>query len=152
MKNSETTFLNVDLDMSAKSDLQPLVSALGRRVIPLYVGRDRRRYVAHLELANQPKNPDQAIREFDCLIHSLPKKLQSLWASAKVLDFNVGVQAADTPHSYALPFSRETIEAVSALRGRIVLTIYAPYRSSRKSAPPPQTTQLSPAGMNKRSV
>src|SRR5947199_239815 len=50
--NSATTqFRNVDLDIDSNSDLQPLVTALGKKVIVLYVKRIRRTHSAHLELA-----------------------------------------------------------------------------------------------------
>ncbi len=39
-----TEFLNVDLDIYASYDLQPLVDALGKTVFALYVGRERRGY------------------------------------------------------------------------------------------------------------
>lgn len=45
----ETTFLNVDPDLFSRSDLQPLVTALGQKVFVLHVGRDRQTYSAHLE-------------------------------------------------------------------------------------------------------
>jgi hypothetical protein len=53
-----TEFLNVELDICAQYDLQPLVSALGKKVMVLYVGRERRSYAAHLELTGIAKSAD----------------------------------------------------------------------------------------------
>jgi len=125
-----TTFLNVDLDVLSRSNLQPLVTVLGHRTFALHVGRDKHTYRAHLELSRDPKNPDAAIRSFVALIRALPKAERKLWDTAKVRDFNIGVQAAMQPHCYEIPLARETIEAVSTLRARLVLTIYAPSNSS----------------------
>ncbi len=119
------TFLNVDLDISSGSNLQPLVTALGQRVFTLHVGREGQTYSAHLELSREPKTADFAIRRLAALIHALPKAERKLWDTAKVRDFNVGVQAAMQPHSYEIPLAYETLKLASALKARIVLTIYA---------------------------
>jgi hypothetical protein len=87
-----TTFLNVDLDLYSRSNLQPLVAALGQRVFTLQVGREGQTYSAHLELSREPKTAGTA------LIHTLPKAERKLWDTANVRDFNVGVQAAMRPH------------------------------------------------------
>jgi hypothetical protein len=133
MSNSETTFLNVDLDLVSRSNLQPLVSALGRRIFPLYVGRIRRKYEVHLELSRAPKNPDEAIRHFAGLIRSLPNDERKLWDTARIRDFNIGVQAGMRPHAYKLSLSPETIETISILRARIVVILYAPDNATRRS-------------------
>jgi len=57
----EMRFLNVDLDLVSRSDLQPLVTALEPEAFALHVGREKRTYSAHLELTKFPKNPDAAI-------------------------------------------------------------------------------------------
>jgi hypothetical protein len=121
-----TTFLNVDLDLLSRSNLQPLVTALGGRTFALHVGRDKQTYRAHLELSKAPKNPDAAIRSFAALISALPKAERKLWDTAKARDFNIGVQAAMQPRSYEIPLARETIEEVSRLKARLLFTIYAP--------------------------
>jgi hypothetical protein len=128
-----TTFLNVDLDVLSRSNLQPLVTVLGHRTFALHVGRDKQTYRAHLELSEAPKNPDAAIRSFVALIRALPKAERKLWDTAKVRDFNIGVQAAMQPHCYEIPLAPETIEAVSTLRARLVFTIYAPSNSSPRT-------------------
>lgn len=114
-----TTFMNVDLDIYSKSDLQPLVMAWGLTVATCYMGREGRFYSAHLELAVPPKSADTAIRRFAVLVNRLPKAERKLWDMAKVRDFNVGVQAAWEP------LSNETIGLATALKARIVFTIYA---------------------------
>src|SRR5688572_26817002 len=133
MLNSETIFLNVDLDIASRSDLQPLVAALGQRVFPLYVGRIKRMYEAHLELSRSPRNPDKAIRSFAGLIHSLPNNERKLWETATIRDFNIGVQAGMHPHAYELSLSPETIEMISTLKARIVVTLYAPDNATPRS-------------------
>ena len=61
---THTHYLNVDLDIYAKCDLQPLVTALGKSVVVLYCGRMKRTHCAHLELARDTKTADSTIRRF----------------------------------------------------------------------------------------
>jgi len=131
-RSSATHFLNVDLDIYSRHDLQPLVRAFGRKVIALYVGPDRRRYCAHLELARFSKSADSTIRAFCGLLKSLPSAEQDLWNAAEGRDFNIGVQAGTHPHSSEFALAAETLKAAHELGARIVLTVYAP-EEPRKS-------------------
>ncbi len=122
----EMRFLNVDLDLVSRSDLQPLVTALEPEAFALHVGREKRTYSAHLELTKFPKNPDAAIRGFAALIQNLSRAERKLWDTAKVRDFNIGVQSALQPRAFEIELAPETLGIASILRARIVLTVYAP--------------------------
>jgi hypothetical protein len=145
-----TTFLNVDLDLYSRSNLQPLVAALGQKVFTLHVGREGQTYSAHLELSREPKTADLAIRGFAALIHTLPKAERKLWDTATARDFNVGVQAAMRPRSYAIPLAYETIKIVSALKARIVFTIYAAEAPKSVKRPLSKSSQRRPATGQRR--
>jgi hypothetical protein len=121
-----THFLNVDLDIYSKADLRSLVTALGKRVMVLYLGRIRRTHSAHLELAKITKTADATIRGFCSLIEALPKLERDLWNAAKVRDFNIGVQAGTQPHSTEFALAAATLKAAHELGARIVFTVYAP--------------------------
>jgi hypothetical protein len=127
--NSEefTHFLNVDLDIYSKYDLQPLVTAMGDKVFVLYVGRYKRTYRAHLELPGSglSKSPDSTLRKYCALIRTLPRAAVELWNAAKVRDFNVGVQAWTQPNSFEIAIAPETVRAASEVNARIVFTVYA---------------------------
>jgi hypothetical protein len=129
-----THFLNVDLDIYSRLNLQPLVSALGEKVCVLHVGRDKRTYCAHLEVTRITKDADSTIRAFCRLIESLPKAERELWNMAKVRDFSIGVQAKAQPHSHDFALAAETVKAVSALGARIVFTVYAPEGNEKRPA------------------
>jgi hypothetical protein len=109
------------------SDLQPLVTAMGEKVHVLHIGRHKRTYRAHLELASfsKSKSADSAIVGFCALIRTLPKGARRLWNVAKVRDFNIGVQAALQPYAYEIALAPETVRAASEVNARIVLTVYA---------------------------
>jgi len=121
---NETHFLNVDLDIYSRSDLQPLVSAFGEKVDVLFLGREKRSYSAHLELAKVTKDADPAIRGFCALIQALPPAERELWNQAKVREFNIGVQAGVKPPAYELTLPAETVKAASDVGARIGVTIY----------------------------
>lgn len=128
-----THFLNVDLDIYSKHDLQPLVERLGRKVVALYVGRERGKYSAHLEVAKNTKTADSTIRAFCALIEALPKPERSLWNTATVRSFSVGIQAGTQPYSCDFAIQPRTVRAISDAGSQIVLTIYAP-----ETAPAPK--------------
>ena len=92
----------------------------------LYIGRVRQTHCAHLEVTKITKTADATIRTFCSLIHALPKPERNLWNSAKIRDFNIGVQACRQPHSTEFALSAETLKATHELGARIVFTVYAP--------------------------
>ena len=124
--DKSTHFLNVDLDIYSRSNLEPLVAALGKRVFVLYVGCHKRTYEAHLEVAANASTADAVIKKFAALINSLPKSARKLWDTAKRRDFSIGVQAAVQSEVVDIALEPATIRAVAALNARIVITVYAP--------------------------
>jgi len=128
-------FLNVDLDVYSGSDLQPLVKSFGKKVITLYVGRERRRYSAHLELAAYQKNAsaDSTIRAFCSLIRALPKAERELWNGAKTREFSIGVQAGKQPFACDFRIEAHTVKAVAELGAVIVLTVYGSEMTKHRS-------------------
>jgi hypothetical protein len=121
-----TTFLNVDLDIWSRAPLDDLVTAFGRKVVVLYVGKEGRQYGAHLEVGVPPADADRTIRRFVTLVDSLPRSPRKIWDSARVRQFNVGIQAGASPPAYELRLQPATVEAVAGIGARIAVTIYAP--------------------------
>jgi hypothetical protein len=120
-----THFLNVDLDIHSTSSLEPLITALGKRVIVLHTGRNKRLHCAHLEVARFTKDADSTIRAFCNMISSLSRAERKLWDAAKQRDFNIGVQAGHRPHAYEMFLAVDTVKAVSELGARLVVTVYS---------------------------
>ena len=121
-----THFLNVDLDIHSNRDLQQLVEYLQPKVIVLFVGKVRRKYEAHLEVAGATRTPDQTIRAFCRLIGNLPKAERRIWDAAAVRSFSIGVEAVIGSSVQDFKVRHETVTAVSQIGGEIVLTVYAP--------------------------
>ena len=123
---AKTTFLNVDLDLWSSLSLEPLINALGRRVIVLHAGKEGRRYRAHLELAGRARDADRVIRRFVTLVDGLPRTARVSWNRAQVREFNIGIQAGTTPHHYGLGVRPETVRAIARINARVGVTVYAP--------------------------
>jgi hypothetical protein len=122
----ETRFLNVDVDVWSKTDLQPLVSALGRKILVHYVGAEGAEQSAHFSLASaHGKSADAIICRLVALIEKLLPRPRQLWNRARARDFNVGIQAGVTPYSHEIAFQHSTLELVARVRGRIVIATYA---------------------------
>jgi hypothetical protein len=126
--SAETHFLNVDLDIYSKGDLQPLVKAFGSKVHVLYVGRESRKYGAHLEVSQHTRSADadSTLRTFCRLIERLPERERSLWKNATVRSFSIGIRSGTHPNPCDFTIQPGTVKAVSEVAAQIVLTIYPP--------------------------
>ena len=123
-KREEPMFLNVDLDIRSVSPLDSLVNALGPSVFALYVGRERRRYVAHLETAIHSPNPDRLIRHMVGLVRRLPRTQRRVWNRAELREFNIGIQAAAWPTRYEWRLDPATVRAAASVHAAIGVTVY----------------------------
>jgi len=128
-------FLNVDLDVYSRSDLQTLVKGFGKKVDALYVGRERGGYSAHLELGGYQRkfSADSTIRAFCTLIRALPKMERNFWNKATTREFSVGVEAGHQPFACDFRIEAQTVKAVAELGAAIVLTVYGPEKAKRRN-------------------
>jgi hypothetical protein len=129
----DTYFRNVDLDIYANGDLQPLVDRLGRKVHVLFAGREKRRFAAHLEIAGNPRTADATIRAFCRLIEDLPQRERKIWNAAIVRSFSIGVQAEIDSPVRDFQVKQGTVTGVSNIGAEIVLTVYPPARRAGPS-------------------
>jgi hypothetical protein len=131
---ANTRFLNVDLEIYSRHDLDPLVNRFGSRVLVLFLGKTRGKYSARLEIARQFKTPDSAMRAFCRLANDLPESERNIWDSAAVRSFSIGVEAEVGSPVRDFQVRQDTVKSVSEIGAEIVLTVYAPApRRSRKS-------------------
>jgi hypothetical protein len=124
----ESTFLNVDLEILSSQSLEPLVSAFGDSVDVLFLGKDKRRHLACLELTGSAlhQSPDCIIQRLVQLIRDLPEPARALWNKARERYFDVGIQAESVPAAFRLPLENATIAAVGEVNAGITFTVYAP--------------------------
>jgi len=122
----ETHFANVDLDIYSRSNLEPLVAAMGRKILVLHVGRIKRTHEAHLELSRITQTADATVRGFCALVRALPKAERKLWDNAKIREFNIGVHARLKPLTFEMTLHEETVRAAAEVNARIGFTLYSP--------------------------
>ena len=121
----ETIYLNVDLEISGRRDLQPLVDALAPHAFALHVGFHHGRHRAALELAwTANKSADATIQHLAGLVRSLPRSARQLWNGAERRDFNIGIQAGREPYAFECPVSNAALRAAAGLGARVVVTVY----------------------------
>lgn len=125
-----THYANVDLDIYARVPLDGLVQALGDEVFVMYVGGERRKYEAHLELAasHMAMSADDTIAGLIRLIRRLPRAYRKIWDSAQRREFNLGIEAGLEPRSFELRLQQATLKTIADVRGVLVITVYAPDR------------------------
>jgi hypothetical protein len=123
-------FLNVDLVIYSKADLAPLVSAMGEKMIVLYLGRERRTYMARLEVSALLKSPESAIRAFCKVIHGLPPWARKLWFGAKSRIFDIGIDSVPKG-TYWFEISQETVADLAKLQAQIAVTVYGKLKKAR---------------------
>ena len=128
---SPERFLNVDLEIFSRSELETLVTIWGNRVHTLYLGKEFGFHKATLELAAQPKSPDAAILGFCKLIHSLSPRELACWDSAKARTFDIGIEVPDKGRTYWAPITAAAVHAAAEVGARIAISIYGPMKTLR---------------------
>lgn len=135
----KTLFLNVDLDIRSKSDLQPLVDAMNKKVIVLYVGRSKRTYQARLELAGShlprdthSQSPELLIWRFCKLVCGLPQDARKLWDGAKTREFDIGIESGRPYKFYWFDLSPKALQAALEVNAKISVTIYGTMKTVGK--------------------
>ena len=122
---NEIRFLNVDLEVRGRKDLQPLIDDLGDDVINLYSGRVHDHYLATFEVALSG-DANELIQQFCHLIENLASEARSTWDEASLKVFDIGYEAGIGPKSYESNLRPETVAAVAALGAALRVTIYPP--------------------------
>jgi hypothetical protein len=134
--------LNVDLEIHSRSNLQPLVDALGGKVIVHYVGLENRHYKARLMLKESHRKSQvtkhqsaaEAITLGFCkLIHELPPEARKLWNSAWTRDFDVGIESGKPGSFYWFELTPAALRVIAELNAKVSVTIYGPMKITKKS-------------------
>jgi hypothetical protein len=133
-KLDDSLFMNVDLDIYSKTDLQPLVAALGNSIIEMWVGRVRRTYEAHLELSGSHlalRALSSIILKLCKLVQALPPRERRLWNAAKTKSFDIGIGAPKRNRHYWSAVSPDAVRAAAEVGAQIAITIYGPMKVAK---------------------
>ena len=129
----EGCFLNVDLEVFSKSDLQPLVTALGSNVHVHYLGMEFRLFKAYLDLSERPKTPEAGILRLCKLIQKLPPSARAFWDGAKSRSFDIGIEAPNRGRHYWSAIGSKAIRAAAEVNAQVAITVYAPMKYVRQT-------------------
>jgi len=123
-EDETTHFITVDLEIGSRGKLDAIVAVLGPRMAEMYRGK-----IGTLNHANYEGDGgatiDKTIENLLRMLRLLTPAAKREWRAAKVRDFNIGIQAGMKPNSLELTVSDRTMQEVSRLGGRLVITIYA---------------------------
>jgi hypothetical protein len=130
----KNSFLNVDLEIFSKSDLKPLVAALGNKIMVHYLGREFRKNKAYLCLAGpQPKTPELGVIRYCKLIQKLPPPERAIWNAAKSRSFDIGIEAPKRETYYWFAVGPDAFRAAAEVGAQIAVTVYGPMRVARQT-------------------
>jgi hypothetical protein len=119
---STTEFLNVDLDIRARSRLHDLLMPIARRILVLHQTERE----ASIELSANATSLEPTILRFVRLIKSLPPEARNIWDRCQYRRMNIGIQAGTEPYAAEFALSHKALTALASIHAEIVVTVYAP--------------------------
>jgi hypothetical protein len=123
-----TEFRAVDLVVRSRASLAPLLTVWDWAQTPGHIGTGAPRCLLVIPRGN-PRTADKALWKFVRMVDALPRAARLCWEKASSRTFDIGIQAGLSPSCFEdVRLRPETLEAVSHLRGSILVTIYAPSR------------------------
>jgi hypothetical protein len=127
----DVQFINVDLEVWSKNDLEILIDAFGDNALEMGHFRfDNGDVLASFEIAigllDDWQNPevDEIISKFCGLIENLPKKAKQAWNESYKKVFDIGFDSGNTNKSFNTEIKVETLKRVQEIGAGIVITIY----------------------------
>lgn len=123
-------FLNVDLEIESKLDLQPLSQELGEKILVLFEGKANEKFCLYFEtpgtVSVQTRNqPDSTIIDLCSLIEGLSPEGRRLWNSATRREFDIGYEERlSTDHHNQFMIKPDTIQRISGLNASLSVTLY----------------------------
>jgi hypothetical protein len=133
---TEVRFLNVDLEVSSRTELRWLVEEFGADAVNLYCGPARGHFLATFEAPAGHGDPDSLIGYFCTLVENMPGGARRAWDAAFLKVFDVGYEAGLSPKSYQSELRAATIAAVARIDASLRITVYPPRPTDPAAADP----------------
>lgn len=122
---SQGRFLNVDLDVSARTDLGHLLAAMERKMTVLNAELSPRHSFICAEVNGQPRSAEHAILSFVSILAGLRGKARSQWNRCTGRCFNIGYDSPKACPALQDAVSLEAIRAAASVGASIGISIYA---------------------------
>ncbi len=121
---SEPRYLNVDLVVSSKEELMPIVESFGKDVVTLFNGEWAEHYRAVFEIAGSHAAANEDIGYFCSLIDSLEGKAKDLWQAAYSREFDVGFESGVQGERAYVSVQSAIVKRVAEVGASISITLY----------------------------
>jgi hypothetical protein len=122
---SSTHFLNVDLELVSRADLELLLAELAPATVTLRDSVESGGRTLWLELdGGNPTDANAAVSQFITIVRALSPAARHEWDACDDRCFNIGIQSGATPHAAAFRLTAESISGIAAVGARLELTVY----------------------------
>ncbi|HTL17158.1 MAG TPA: hypothetical protein VL793_07970 [Patescibacteria group bacterium] len=140
-------YLNVDLDIRSKSNLDSLLIEMGRKVAVMHCGPVGNRYLLAVETAASHKDPDSSIHGLCDIIEEFSRSAREMWDDA-VKQFDVGFEWKPRERASNFSLRPDTLQRMAKLGATLTVTHY---RHARKPGRLPRNRpSVQPAPLRKR--
>src|SRR5450432_3357145 len=112
---NEVRFLNVDLEVRGREDLQWLIAEFGEDVVNLHHGQAQGHFLATFEAGVVHGDPDSLVGYFCNLVDNLPAELRQKWEGLFSKVFDVGYDSGYGSTSWQSDLRPETVAAVAKI-------------------------------------
>ena len=123
MAGEATHFLNVDLELVTRGEIDALLAHWGALFILRDSAEDGKRTI-WIELEQDHRDVEPTLDAFLSLVESVPVRLRTLWDDCDDRCFNVGVQSGFSPHSAAFFVASSTLRRIADVNAHVEFTVY----------------------------
>lgn len=117
--------VNIDLDLTSRSDPRAFVEAMAKKVLVLRSGKHRGAYSVTLELDETPgPSAEKMLRSFCRILEKLPAAAAKAWHAARTGVFNIGLASGDESPPCALDITPATLSRILRHNAGITITLY----------------------------
>ena len=128
----KTRLMEVHLNIQSSLNLQPLADAFGSDVHVHFSRVVNGVYGVRVGLSEFLEFPDPTVTSLCKAVCLLPELARSLWDSASVRTFDIGIEAAISS-TFWFALTPQTLNTLTALGAQIVVTVYGPDRNEDES-------------------
>ena len=126
---NEPRYLNVDLVISSKEELTPIVESFGEDVVVLFNDKWAEHYRAVFEIAGSHAAANEDIGYFCSLIEGLEGEAKELWQSAYSREFDVGFESGYKGERAYVSIQSSVIKRLAEAEAAISITLYPVYQA-----------------------
>lgn len=121
---SEPRYLNVDLVISSKEELTPIVESFDQDVMVLFNGKWAEHYRAVFEIAGSHAAANEDIAYFCSLIEGLEGKAEELWQGAFSREFDVGFESGLRGECAFAVLQTAVVKRIAESGASVSITLY----------------------------